>query len=58
MKNLFLLLLTSLALSGCITLDNRVACSVARDKAFYVSEYGQIGVASEIDNRDTAVLCK
>jgi hypothetical protein len=46
------------ALAGCVTLDNRVACTAAKDKAFFVSEYGRIGVASQLSDKDREVVCK
>ena len=61
MKSL-LIALAALALSGCGTLDgklqNRLACSVAKDKLFIVSEYGPVGIASTIADADRAVVCK
>jgi len=58
-----ILLLTSLLLlSACGTLDgkldNRVVCTVSKDKAFVVSEYGPVGVASTISKADQAIICK
>lgn len=62
MKKLILTLLTGLALSGCATtsgvLDNRLACTVAKDELYIVSLYGPIGVASKISAKDQAVVCK
>jgi hypothetical protein len=62
MKRLFALTMLALMLSGCSTLDgkfdNRVVCTVARDKAFVVSEYGPIGIANTISKVDQAVICK
>jgi hypothetical protein len=56
------LLLAALALSGCASLDgklsNRVACTVAKDRAFVVSEYGPVGISAVIDPKDAAVICK
>ena len=58
------LILATLALSGCATLsldgklENRVACTVAKDKAFTVSEYGPVGITGKIADRDAAVICK
>lgn len=57
-----LILLAALALSGCATLenlplDNRVVCTVARDKAFVVSEWGPVGISSKIADADRAVIC-
>lgn len=51
-------MLAVLSACGTLNLENRVACTVAKDEAVYVSQYGQIGVASKIDAKDTAVLCK
>lgn len=49
-------------LSGCGSLDgilaNRVACTVGKDKAYVVSAYGAIGIASTIDDADRAIICK
>lgn len=56
------LILLSLTLTGCATLegrlDNRVVCTVAKDKAFVVSEYGPVGIAATIAEKDRAVICK
>lgn len=49
-----------LLLCGCstdIVLENRLACSLARDKLFYVSEYGKIGVSTEVAEADKNVVC-
>ena len=55
------LLVPLLALSGCsslqVNLDNRIACAVAHDKAFVVSQYGGVGIASTIASADSAVVC-
>jgi hypothetical protein len=58
-----LFLLTVLvALSGCATrpewLANRLTCAVAGDKSYVASMWGPIGIASVIDDKDTAVLCQ
>lgn len=49
-------------LSGCsslsINLDNRVTCTAAKDKAFVVSQYGGVGIASTIAEADRAVICE
>lgn len=56
-----LAIISVLALAGCSAtlpvLDNRITCTVARDKAFVVSEYGPIGVASTIATADQQVIC-
>lgn len=62
MRLLFVILLIGAAvvLAGCGTmnLDNRVACTVAKDKGFVVSEWGPVGVSSELATQDAAVICK
>lgn len=63
MKRIAMIALAA-ALSGCATFDgltfeNRIACSVARDKAFVVSEWGgRVGISSVIAEADRAVICK
>lgn len=60
-KTKFLGLMALLALTGCSLtgqLENRLACSVAKDKLFVVSEYGPVGVASVISDKDRQVVCK
>jgi hypothetical protein len=64
-RSLLLTALMSVAVltSGCLaTLDgkfeNRVSCTVAKDKAFVVSEYGPVGIASKIADKDKDVICK
>lgn len=57
-----LILLAVLALAGCGTLDgkmdNRVACTAAKDKAFVVSEFGPVGITGKLHDADRAVICK
>ena len=59
-----LIALIALALAGCgtfngLTFENRVACTVGKDKAYTVSEWGgRIGISSEIADADRAVICK
>jgi len=59
-----ILILATLTLTGCGSTDslkgkfqNRVGCSVAGDKAFVISEYGPVGIASTIADADAAVIC-
>lgn len=58
------LLLAASGVTGCATLgldgkiDNRVTCTVAKDKAFVVSEWGPVGISSTIADADRAVICK
>ena len=60
MTKLSILILVFLA--GCSTLkgklENRVSCTVGKDKAFVVSEYGPLGVASTIAEIDRQAICK
>lgn len=51
-----------LLLSGCSSIDmglfeNRIACTPGKDKAFVISEYSRIGIASTISEKDLGV-CK
>jgi len=60
---LLILLLASLSLVGCATsrptfLENRVVCTVAKDKAFVVSQWGPVGVTATLSEKDQAVICK
>jgi hypothetical protein len=59
---LIMLMLTTLVVSGCASLDgkleNRVACTMAKDKAFVVSEYGPVGISAIISDKDRQVICK
>lgn len=56
------LLLVASGMTGCGTLDgkleNRVACTVAKDKLYAVSEFGPIGITSKVAEADRAVICK
>ena len=57
----FLSLMILLGLTGCSLtgqLENRLACSLAKDKLFVVSEYGPVGVATVISEKDRQVVCK
>ena len=46
-------------LSGCTSmiLDNRVSCTVGHDKAFFISEYGAVGIAATIAEADKVAIC-
>lgn len=50
------------ATSGCASLDgkleNRVVCTVAKDRAFVVSEFGPVGISSKVAEADRAVICR
>lgn len=54
---LFLASLTTACSSISVNLDNRVVCTAAKDKGFVVSQYGGIGVASQIAAADATVIC-
>jgi hypothetical protein len=56
----YILVLVAVLLSGCSAtlLDNRVACTVAKDKLFMVSEWGPVGIAATIAEADRAAICK
>lgn len=57
----FLLLTGLMLLSGCSLtkeLENRLACSVAKDELYVVSKYGPVGIASIISDKDREVVCK
>lgn len=58
-----LIILATLALAGCasldgLTLDNRVTCTAARDKAFSVSQWGPVGITAQIADADAKAICK
>lgn len=49
--------LAVLALAGCTVFENRIACALAKDEAFFVSKYGQFGITSTIAEQDTKLIC-
>lgn len=54
-------LFLSLFLAGCASpkwLDNRVACTVAKDEAHVLSKWGPVSIGSQVAAPDAAVLCK
>lgn len=53
-----LLLIPAVLLAGCAHFDNRVACTVSNDKAFFVSEYLNVGIAATISEKDKNIICK
>lgn len=61
MKIILIALFAVLA-SGCASLDgkleNRLACSVAKDKLYAISEYGPVGLSATLSDKDRAVVCK
>ncbi len=60
-KTIAALVVAAAALSGCATTDgltNRVTCSKAGDKAYFLSLYWRFGVSAEVDQRDATAICK
>jgi hypothetical protein len=62
MKPLLILPLLAL-LSGCLAsldgaMENRLACTVAGDSLFMISEYGPVGISAKISEKDRAVVCR
>lgn len=57
-----LIAIAAVALSGCSTLDgkmdNRLACTVAGDMLYAISEYGPVGISAKISDKDRAVVCR
>jgi hypothetical protein len=55
------LLAAAASSAGCASMegqrDNRLACSVAGDKLYAVSEYGPIGISSRISDQDRQAVC-
>ena len=51
-------------LAGCSALDlkgqfeNRVTCTVDKSQALVVSKWYKLGIASEIADADTKIICK
>lgn len=51
------------AMAGCSSigmdkyLGNRVACTVAGDKAYVTSLWGPVGISSEIVPKDSKIIC-
>lgn len=49
--------LLAMALAGCTVFDNRIACTMGGDEAFFVSKYAGFGIASNISEKDVPHLC-
>lgn len=54
--------LSAAALTGCLAtldgyIDNNLACTVAKDKLFMVSEWGPLSIGSKIRKADTEAVC-
>lgn len=55
------ILAAALALSGCASthlLDNRVACTAAKDQLVLVSWWGWFGIAAKGTDDDRKVICE
>ena len=58
--------LAVLALSGCASMadfsanrmDNRIACTVAKDKLYALSEWGPVSFGARISDLDRAAVCR
>ncbi len=60
-RSLLISLLSIPMLSGCLAtldgkLENRITTTLACDRAFFASLYGPVGVTSEVDKKDLAML--
>lgn len=51
------LILLAASLAGCVTFENRLACSLDRSEAYFVSKYGPVGIVSTIEESDAAHAC-
>jgi len=45
-----------MALSGCVTMTNRIACTLSTDKAIIVIEAG-IKIALDVEENDGSIAC-
>ena len=58
----WLVALLAFLLTGCSTIagqfENRLACSLDREQAYFISKWMRIGIGAEIAPADTAVLCR
>jgi hypothetical protein len=55
-------LIVVLPLTGCSTIErqfeNRILCTMAKDRAMVASMWGPIGIASNVRDADAVVMCK
>ena len=51
-----------LPLTGCASIErqfeNRILCTVAKDRAMVASMWGPLGIASNVRDADAAVVCR
>lgn len=57
------LIICAALLTGCAGFDpskfeNRLACTVSKDRAYVVSEYGPVGITGRLADQDRAAICK
>jgi hypothetical protein len=56
------ILVVVLPMTGCGSLErqfeNRLLCTMAKDRAMVASMWGPIGIASNVRDADAAVMCK
>lgn len=57
------LVFAAASLSGCLAtfdgqMDNNLACTVAKDKLFVVSEWGPVSIGTKIRKADTVAVCE
>jgi hypothetical protein len=56
------ILVVVLPMTGCASLErqfeNRILCTMAKDRAMVASMWGPIGIASNVRDADAAVMCK
>lgn len=50
--------LMAFLLAGCTAFQNRIACSLPGDEAYFVSKYGRFGITSTIAESDIPRECK
>lgn len=53
-----IIVLSAVLLAGCGTMfDNRVACTVDGEAAYFLSNYGSVSVGAKIAKADAEVIC-
>lgn len=52
------LLLAAAGTSGCITMDIRVACTLAKDELVAITQVGPLRIAGAVNDKDRAVACR
>lgn len=60
MKSLFIIAIVSLlcaCASNPLQIENRIACTVAKDKAYIIGTNGLLGGSLAVNKDDAAILC-